>query len=223
MITVDHLLTVLQSNPTKLPSWIHIAPSAVPGIINSLTYWKTKAPSKSSRATLLHYKPSSENDGPSILDSLPIIAEEMKAKKAQRSEAFRTHVDNMSDKEVIERACGLMPDLPECPGRKNPDDRALCLKLARDEIVDFLLESTGIGGFDKGVMTWEAALYKDVKVLIPPKTILKESKPLQDAWKNLLDIQGGRRSAETRRDDVVKPVCNFLHRCNLLQGSWTNS
>ncbi|KAF5371689.1 hypothetical protein D9758_003390 [Tetrapyrgos nigripes] len=211
MNTVDHLLTILQSDPAKLPSWIYIVPSVIPSLIDSLTYWKTRAPSKSSSMTLQYHTPSSETNG-EMLDSLPIIAAEMQAHEAERTKALRAEVDKMPDKEVIKRARELMPEIPDYPKASDPEgDRGLWLKLARDEILDYFLEATGSGGFDKGVMTMEAALYKGVKVLVPPKKILKESKPLEEAWRVLRDIEDRRRrpSPETT-DEGVKSAKTFI-------------
>lgn len=89
----------LAASPPNLPSWFHVLPESIPGIISSLKYWETSLGKKTVKGSLaMHNVPR----GPShIEDTVPALRHQMEKKKAEDRNWIESQLDSYSEADVI--------------------------------------------------------------------------------------------------------------------------
>lgn len=118
MDVVKDLQTRLTADPADLPSWLHIQPESVPGIMSSLKYWETSLDKKTIKGSLAMHKAP---DGPSQIEkTVPALRLQNEKKKADERNWIASQLDSYAEQDVIRLVSSLPPLLPRKVAERAP-------------------------------------------------------------------------------------------------------
>lgn len=204
-----HLLSAgLQMSPPKLPSYIRVSPSSIPGILESLRYWTEKISSKTVGVMLSHHPIYNNASFNSQMKSDPSVSQSYLATLRSQEEEDRQKVargiNALPEEEVIKSMRGI-PHEP-WPGRGDPISREKWLKSARRLIIDrdakIYTALHGYGLRNSEEVLPEVEWYTKTKIFIPPSILRqKYHAEINQVWLPMRDggHQAGWQDEEKKR------------------------
>ncbi|THU91070.1 hypothetical protein K435DRAFT_968380 [Dendrothele bispora CBS 962.96] len=204
--TTRYLLKILQTDHTQLPSWIHIVPSSIPGMIKSLEYWKTKRGEKSTRQVLHVHDPSAAAAGADMMmESFPDLfaGGEFQDMHNEFTQS-RDLVSKMPEELVIEAVEKHTPT--KCPGPNNPGARAEWLETARSLLRD-VMGPVMQGHIPAPGLEFETIFYQRMKAFVPPRRLREEA--LDDLWATFRQAETG-HTPESKKNELFSKARNSI-------------
>ncbi|KAF8827058.1 hypothetical protein HHX47_DHR5000531 [Lentinula edodes] len=184
--------------PTQLPSWIHIIPSSIPGLLASLKYWQTivSSQSRTTRRMVQAHRPISKKATNSFLTGgHPGLDAGFSARMQNNfdseRQAMMNNINQLPEDMLIELIAKAAPT--PCPGRDKPRERAKWIEAGKEMSVDMLTDMNEKAGSARNTpdLFREAQMYHKTRCFVPPRSF--RGRNMADWWSCI------------RRNDGVPP------------------
>ncbi|KAJ3899861.1 hypothetical protein F5879DRAFT_467980 [Lentinula edodes] len=191
--------------PTQLPSWIHIIPSSIPGLLASLKYWQTivSSQSRTTRRMVQAHRPISKKATNSFLTGgHPGLdagfAARMQNNFDSERQAIMNNINQLPEDMLIELIAKAAPT--PCPGRDKPRERAKWIEAGKEMSVDMLTDMNEKAGSARNTpdLFREAQMYHKTRCFVPPRSF--RGRNMADWWSCI------------RRNDGVPPSMDEVSR-----------
>ncbi|GAW05069.1 hypothetical protein LENED_006903 [Lentinula edodes] len=181
--------------PTQLPSWIHIIPSSIPGLLASLKYWQTivSSQSRTTRRMVQAHRPISKKATNSFLTGgHPGLdagfAARMQNNFDSERQAIMNNINQLPEDMLIELIAKAAPT--PCPGRDKPRERAKWIEAGKEMSVDMLTDMNEKAGND-GVPPSMDEVSREMENTWKPNYSLFDAwfeRPPRDGYPNLATL-----------------------------------
>ncbi|EIM87131.1 uncharacterized protein STEHIDRAFT_167970 [Stereum hirsutum FP-91666 SS1] len=184
MSVVRDLRIRLALSPPDIPSWFHVSPDSVPGIISCFTYWEKGLTKKTAKGSLsMHINNDAPHHG---ADNMPAYNVQVKKNKESMRIWATSEVDNHSEQYLMKAGrdqLGLEPCPTDFAGKRE------WLALTREMLTEFMSDASS--GFERPdtrlEMVNEDYWYRKAHVFVPHSALWHRHEGLEASWTSYRD------------------------------------